>query len=126
MFNNSFIRYSIVGVLTVIIDYMLLYISFSLFNIEQNLSITLSYISASLFNFFMHKKYTFKSTDKASKEILKFVVIGVISYIITIVLINYLVELGLNIYFAKLITVIFTFINVYIISKYYIYRGSLK
>jgi putative flippase GtrA len=124
MFKYSFFRYGLVGVYSVILDYALLYVFFSLFNIDKNITITCAFFGSSVFNFFMHKRYTFKSHRAINKELYKYIGLVFVSYFITIYLINCLIELNINIYLAKLFTVIVVFIYGYFISKLFIYKGK--
>lgn len=55
-------------------------------------------------------------------ELIKYIVLVVISYFITLFLIDYLVGLNINIYVAKFITVMVVYIYGYIISKLFIYN----
>jgi len=120
----DFFRYSLVGIITVIIDFLLLYIFYDYLMFSKNISITLSYALASTTNFFMHKYFTFKSSRKIFKEIIKFVTIVVLSYLLTIFLINYFIKLGINIYISKIITLIISYVLIYFISKFFIYRST--
>lgn len=126
MFKYSFFRYGLVGVYSVIIDYILLYILFSIFNMEQNISITLAFFGSSIFNFLMHKNYTFKSKNKINNELYKYIGLVIISYFITIYLINYLTSINLDIYVSKFIAVCIVYIYGYTISKLLIYKGAEK
>jgi len=116
------LRYGIVGVLTVILDFLILYIFYTYFNIDVNISITLSYFLASISNYFMHKYFTFRSQNKIKKEIWKFIIVVIFSYILTIFLVNFLIQFNITLYYSKLLSLIFSYILVYIISKLFIYK----
>ncbi|NOQ29784.1 MAG: hypothetical protein GQ570_01545 [Helicobacteraceae bacterium] len=118
----DFLRYGIVGAFTVVLDFTLLAIFFSLLNININISITLAYFLASICNFFMHKYFTFKSKSKIFKELKKFIFIVLVTYTATIIIVNYLILQNFNIYESKIIALIFSYLVVYIISKFYIYK----
>jgi len=120
----DFLRYGIVGVLTVILDFILLFIFFSYLNIEQNSSITLSYTLASIFNFFMHKYFTFKSRNKVDREIVKFILLVLFSYFITIITVNYIMAFEINLYFAKIISLFFIYVIIYFINKFFVYKNN--
>ncbi|MBD3789214.1 MAG: GtrA family protein [Campylobacterales bacterium] len=122
MLKYSFFRYGLVGVYSVILDYILLYILYSIFGVSQNIAVTLAFFGSSVFNFLLHKNYTFKSKKSMMPELIKYIVLVVISYFITLFLIDYLVGLNINIYVAKFITVMVVYIYGYIISKLFIYN----
>lgn len=120
----DFIRYGIVGITTVILDFLLLFIFFSYLSIEKNISITLSYTLASIYNFYLHKYFTFKSNKRSIKEIAKFIIIVFSSYLITLFSVTYMVDNGLDIYVSKLISLSFVYIYVYFISKFFVFRNK--
>jgi len=122
MYKNSFIRYGLVGILSVLVDYLLLYILFLLMNVSQNIAISLAFWGSSIFNFLMHRIYTFKKRDsKVFFQLLKYILLISISYFITIFFINIFVNYGLNIFFAKFITVCIVYIYGYIFGKFFIF-----
>ena len=124
MHKYSFFRYGLVGVYSVVIDYMLLYMFFSILGVSQNIAITLSFFGSSIFNFYMHRIYTFKKKDsKIYYQILKYILLIVVSYFITIFSINILVDNGLNIFFAKFISVCIVYIYGYLFGKFFIFRN---
>lgn len=62
------IRFTIVGSINTIIDFSILFILTTLFNIPKELANFISTFVAFLFSFFANKKYTFKSTSKNLKK----------------------------------------------------------
>jgi len=125
MTNHSFYRYIIVGVLSLTIDYLLLYICFDLLGVSQNISVSIGFLLSAIFNFLLHKYYTFKSKNSnLQKEIYKYTLLITSSYFITLFLVNYLVFVGLNIYIAKTVTVILVAFYGYFIGKIVIFGGE--
>lgn len=122
MFKYSFFRYGLIGVYSVILDYIMLFLLFSILGISQNISITLAFFGSSVFNFYMHKMYTFNSKTKSFTELVKYIILVTFSYFITLSLINFLVTKGVDLYLSKLITVLIVYIYGYIISKFFIYK----
>ena len=118
--NNQFIKYGIVGVLSVIIDYILLYISYSVIGLTSPISITIGFWGSTVLNFLMHRSYTFSNTrsNKYIKTLLKYLILVLGSYFITLALIEYIIGLGLNIYLAKLIALVIVYIYGFFIGKY--------
>jgi putative flippase GtrA len=127
MFRYSFFRYGLVGFYSLLLDYILLYLLFSVYAISQDIAITIAFFGSSIFNFLMHKAYTFNNKDNnIYMQLLKYILLLVISYSITIYTINVLIAYGLNIFTAKLITVCIVYIYGYTISQVFIFKKRKK
>lgn len=122
MFNSLLYKYFLVGLMTVIIDYAILYFTFSILLVGEFISVTTAYLISGIFNFYFQKNFTFKSNGKYKSEILKFIAVAWLSYIFTILMIRLLTSYDINIYFAKLVTIFIVFMMVYIISNRLIYK----
>jgi len=120
----DFFRYGIVGITTVVLDFILLFIFFSYLRISESISITLAYGLASIYNFYLHKYFTFKSENNPLPEIIKFILIVFSSYLITLFSVNYMVDNHINIYIAKIISLFCVYGYVYLISKFFIFRSK--
>ena len=122
MLNSSFIKYGIVGIVSVIIDYSILFLMYSLLDFDKNISITVGFFGSSIFNFLMHKKFTFLSKNDIKLEFIKYLIMVFISYLLTIVIINILLKFT-NLYISKLISLIFIYLYGYLMSKFFVYKG---
>jgi len=122
--NNQFLKYGIVGVLSVIIDYTLLYLSYSIAGITSSFSVSIGFLGSTVFNFLMHRFYTFSETKDSShlKALVKYLLLVLGSYFITLISIQYLMSLGLNIYISKLITLVVVYIYGFFIGKYFVFK----
>ena len=122
--NSEFLRYGIVGVTSVIIDYFVIYISYSLLENSMKLAVTLGYFISTVVNYFLHKNYTFSSTKENHKNtIFKYIILIIGSYLLTISMISFLCEdLNMNLYMAKAGTLILVYIYGFIIGKYFIFK----
>ena len=99
-------RFSIVGVLNTLVDFLMFTISHSLLGIGYVLSQAIGYSCGIINSFIINKKWTFKDTfsnKKSYKQLLQFIVINVITLLITMVSMNYLVtSFNINVYVAKI------------------------
>ena len=118
----DFIRYFLVGISTVVLDFILLLVFFMYLNIDKYIALTLAYSLASVFNFYMHKYFTFKSANSIKVEIFRFIIIVALSYLFTIFFIIILTSIGVDLFISKFISYIFIYIGVYMISKVFIFR----
>jgi putative flippase GtrA len=123
MFKYSFLRYGLVGFLTVLLDFLLLFLFFNILTLTLDISVSLAFILSLVFNFFFHRSYTFKKANGNAKwQLKKYLLIVLISYFITLFLVNYFVDMGLNIYLAKLITVGVVYIYGYLLGKFFVFN----
>lgn len=122
--SHQFIKYGIVGILSVTIDYALLYVSFSIVGLSSSLSVTIGFWGSTIFNFLMHRFYTFSKTnnDRHIKTLVKYLLLVLGSYFITLGLIEYFISLELNIYLSKLITLIIVYVYGFFIGKYFVFK----
>lgn len=123
MFTYSFFRYGFVGVLSVFIDFLVLFICFNIINFEQNTSISIAFIISTIFNFTMHRNFTFKKKNNLKTQLIKYSLLISLSYFITILSIHYLVTIGFNLYFSKLLSVCFVYLYGYIFSRFFVFKG---
>ncbi|KZL89582.1 GtrA family protein [Clostridium magnum] len=114
IFNGKFkhlSRFSMIGVINTIIDFTVFTIFHSLFGVSYVFSQGLGYGLGVVNSFLLNKKWTFadrRANKRSFYEFLQFVVVNLISLIITMIAMSLLVQnLNLNVYIAKvLVTVI--------------------
>lgn len=124
MLTYSFVRYGLVGILSVAIDFLVLFICFNILAFEQNFSISIAFILSTIFNFNMHRNFTFKENNNNFKiHLIKYLLLISLSYFITILSIHYLTSIGFNLYFSKLLSVCFVYIYGYIFSRFFVFKG---
>lgn len=113
IFNGRFkhlSRFSMIGVINTLIDFTVFSILHSLFGVSYVLSQGLGYSIGVANSFILNKKWTFsdrKANKKSIHEFFQFVVVNLISLIITMMAMNLLVEsLNLNVYISKVLVTI--------------------
>jgi putative flippase GtrA len=122
VFKYSFFRYGLVGGLSVGLDFLFLYTCIDILGFSQILSVSIAFLLSTVFNFLMHRRYTFKnSSENMTRQLIKYILLIVISYYITLALIAYLVDHGFNIYFAKLITVGIVYLYGYVFGRFFVF-----
>ena len=70
--SKEFIKYCLVGIINTLVGISTSLISLDFFMLSYAVSNTLAYITGSIVSFFMNKKFTFKNTDKAEIQFIKF------------------------------------------------------
>ncbi|BCZ45436.1 cell wall teichoic acid glycosylation protein GtcA [Clostridium gelidum] len=100
-------RFSIVGVLNTLIDFVTFTIINSWFGINYTTSQISGYSFGVVNSFIFNRNWTFEDKDANKKivhEFLKFIIINLISLIITIIFMRILIKrFNLNVYIAKII-----------------------
>ena len=81
-FDHEILRYLIVGILAILIDYLTYSLSNFLFEFSFSISKKISFILGASWSFYMNKIYTFKKNSFNLKEPILFVIIYLISYLI--------------------------------------------
>lgn len=139
------IKFSIIGTLNTLLDYILFWLFLNYFHIDKNLSQIISYTVAMGSSFLMNKRWTFSQKGRLkSQYIIKFAVINLCALILSITLINFFyytlqihncanhlfANLGINIalngkkaiLFAKLTSSPFTFAFNFMCDKRFVFK----
>ena len=105
-FNYSMIRWSLVGITTTAIDYLLFIL---LYGVTHSVYISnfLSAVVATSLNYLTHHKWTFKSQEKYSKSGIKYLLNLIFWWVVSTSIIKILVASGFDPKIAKLAPLIF-------------------
>ena len=121
--KNSFIRYGLVGVISALIDFILVIILFYVFKSNELLAITIGFSISSIFNYLAHKSFSFNARDISHhKSLIKYIIVVISSYFITLGIIHILILNGNSLFIAKIISLLIVYIYGFFISKYFIYK----
>lgn len=124
MFSNQKIRFLFVGGLNTIVGYG----SFALLlfmNLNYLVANTISYIIGIIHSYFWNKKFTFKSKNKSPLELVKFIFVYIVNYLIGMIILYLLVDkLGINHYIAGMLNLIITTLISWFGHKYFSFAGS--
>ena len=99
------LKYAVVGILSVSVDYFFLFILESWANIGVMYSVVAALLISTLFNFYMN-----------------YILTVVLSLAITMIIVDYSLGIGLHLYFSKSIAVLTLFLFNFYISNRYIFR----
>ena len=121
----QFFRFGWVGVATFLI-YFILQFTLEKFGINSYVSLTCAYIAAIIFHFNTNRKYTFAASYKEdrfkTKIIFRYIMVNVLNYLITILVVNFIVSLGLSIRLGMIISTILTMISGFGIYKLWVFK----
>ena len=111
-------RFSLVGVANTLIDFLIFTLFHGLIGLGYIVSQILGYSFGVANSFVLNKKWTFSKTNsnkKTSRELYHFIIVNLISLIVTLISMDFLVKsFNINIYVSKVIvTFIAQIINFY-------------
>jgi putative flippase GtrA len=90
---HQFIKYSIVGVSNALIGFGTMFLLFNFFKVNYLVANTAGYILGLINSFIWNKKWTFQSGNHYSKEIVRFILVFIMSYVSNLVFLIILVEM---------------------------------
>ena len=92
-FFRQLFKYSVVGIFNTIIGLSVIYFLFNVLNFSYIFSNILGYACGLVNSFIWNKKWTFRSSEHYSKEIIPFLTVFGISYAVNLLAVIILVEL---------------------------------
>ena len=120
---RELIWYVIIGGCTTVVNFVVYKIDMSVFNMDRNVNLVVSWIAAVIFAYITNKVIVFKSEcDEKLKEFIKFISSRIASLIIEIVLMALCVDvIGWGEWFSKFPVAIFVVIVNYVLSKLWVF-----
>lgn len=79
--SKEFIKYCLVGIVNTVVGTTTAFLALNLFLLNYTISTALSYITGIIVSFILNKKYTFKNTDKAGIQFVKFFIVMLPSFV---------------------------------------------
>lgn len=89
------IKYAIVGVIATIVDFSILYVLTDVAGFHYLLSATASFVVAAMTNYYIQRKWTFKSNGKKRRQLPVFFTIAIIGVILN----NNILYLGVEYFY---------------------------
>lgn len=121
-----FIRFSIVSILTAVIDFFCFLILYPIFE-SILVSILLGRIVSGAFNYFTEKKYVFKSNNNFLPEFTKYIFTVIFLMILSIEFIEFLNgEIGINVFASKVVADGLLFLVSFAIQRMYVFKYKDK
>lgn len=118
----KFIKYSIVGCISVLIYFLSVFVLVELFDKDPIFGSTLSFIIMTVISFLLNKKYTFGS-DFSYNKLLRFLVISAIGFTLNFVIMYLVVNvLSLHYSIGQLITTLIIPIINFILNNYWAFK----
>jgi putative flippase GtrA len=120
----AFAKFGTVGLITTAIYFFVMWIANAKLALNYILAVSVAYLFSTLFHFLANRHFTFNALDdKHSSQLVRYLVMWALNYLITIVVVRICVErMALSPYLGVCVSVIFTVITGYFISRYWVFR----
>lgn len=119
---RSLPRFLIIGVLSFIVDVGTLFVAHGLLHLWLPLATTLAYALAFTVNFSLNRLWTFSSTTAMTGQVMRYVALTSVNFVITLLIVNGLAALGMSYLLAKVLsTAVIAGIN-YIAYRNWVFR----
>ncbi len=121
-------RFSIIGIANTLIDFMVFTVFNSLFDINYAVCQVLGYSCGVANSFIFNKRWTFQDKNSGKKniqELLKFILINLVTLLITTLAIKLLVNnMNLNVYAGKIIVTVLAQITNFFAYKLWVFQAG--
>lgn len=128
---EEMIAYLIVGVLTTLVSWGAMYLaSWLLFGnplhptpFQNAVMSTVNWVAGVTFAYFTNRRFVFKSHEPMGKEIPKFVLSRISTFILELVVRQVFGLLGINTYITTFVAAVLVFLGNYILSKLLVFKA---
>ena len=121
-----FAKFGLVGSITAVIYFMLMWGSDLLFDLPYILAVSLAYFGSTLFHFLANRHFTFSAIDGyPSVQMFRYLIMWCIIYLITILVVGLCFELfHLSPYMGVCVSVLLTMCVGYFLSRYWVFESK--
>ena len=125
-FFKPFIKYGIVGASTALIYFALMWILDVFFGFTYFIVITLAYLIATIFHFFLNKYFTFNVSEGFFyRQITRYFIILILNYVITLFIVTICVKIfHLSPYLGVCFSLLITMFLGFILGRYWIFESK--
>jgi putative flippase GtrA len=123
----QFFKYFLVSLICLSIDFLFYLFLFYILNIDLDISATIGYVAGLIISYFLLTKYVFSSVSRKSlkfllRRVFLFLISGTVGAISTYSVVNIVVVIfGNNVYLAKAMAVISSFLIVFLFRKFIVF-----
>ena len=126
-FKQQFFKYFLVSLICLVIDFSSYLFLFYVLNIDLDISATIGYVAGLIISYFLLTKYVFSSFSRKSlkfllRRVFLFLISGTVGAISTFSVVNIIVVIfGNNVYLAKAMAVMSSFLIVFLFRKFIVF-----
>jgi len=88
----TFFKFGLVGALTAIIYFLIMLLLNNIFRVYYIIALSIAYLISTTFHYYANKNFTFKSINGGYFQVIKYLVMWIINYLITLLIVSYCVE----------------------------------
>lgn len=118
------LKFGLVGVSTAAIYFLVMCFADLILGVSYTWSISTAYFLSTIFHFLANRSFTFSVThDRYDDQIVRYIVVCLINYMITLVVVKLCVELfGFSHYIGVCVSVLFTVFSGYGLGRYWVFN----
>ncbi|WP_407080057.1 GtrA family protein [Candidatus Venteria ishoeyi] len=122
-FKKQNLKFAVVGILTTIIYFSMLYCVIEYLRISIIIASSFSYILSIIFNYLSHYHWTFYTTSSHTTALSRFFIMNMIGFLINFVIMHYASVFASHYYlFIQLISIIIITIWNFMLSSFWVYK----
>jgi putative flippase GtrA len=119
--RSSFVRFLVVGGLSLAVDAGLLYLLHGRLGMWLPAATAVSFLAGFVVNFTLNRQWAFSSTGSLGRHFTRYVALVAVNLLVTVVLVQALTALGVPYLVAKVVTTAAVSIVNYVVSKKWIF-----
>ncbi len=119
---GEFIRYNLVGIVNTVLGFSIIF-SLMFMGISPILSNLMGYAIGSVVSFFLNSRYTFKLIQTTKVQMLKFFTILLLSYLLNLLMLQWLLEL-INPYLSQFFSAVVYTVSSFLLAKFIIFKDT--
>lgn len=128
IFEPKVLKYLFVGICTVAIDYLAIFIIYSVFEMNYMIAIVGGFLMSNVFQFYMNFFYTFslKKYDQLKQRIIMYIIsssIGMLLGTLSVIGLKYFID---SLYICKTLSLLVSFLYGFIASKYIVFNNKVN
>ena len=124
MILMSVLKYGIVGGVTGLIYFLLMWASNEILSLRYILAVSLAYFFSTVFHYLANRYFTFSAkTDSNLTQLMRYATVWIFNYIITVLIVSIFVEyFRQSPYLGVCASVLLTSVFGYVLSKYWVFK----
>lgn len=128
MKNKQLCKYIGVGIVTVLLDYIIIFLFFNILKTHYIVSVLMGFIASNIFQFYINFFYTFKleKNDLFRKRMLMYLVSSMIGMVIGTTTIIFFESFFHSLYLSKTLSLFISFIYGFTASKYIVFNSKIR
>ena len=121
--KEAIIKFILAGIITAIMYFSLFALLWHMLHLNHLIAVSVAYISAAAFHFFVNRMLTFQSNNpQVLLEMSKYIVLIILNYFITILILEVSLRFSSSPYIGLVLASGITAITSFLISRYWVFK----